>query len=122
MKQLLLVFIGGGVGSSLRYLISKFSNDYLNSFTLGTFIVNILGCFLLGFIIGISFKNTYLTQNQALLLGTGFCGGFTTFSTFASENHSLLKSGDLFQFSVYTLGSVGIGIIAVAIGFWLARP
>ncbi len=83
--------------------------------------VNILGCLLIGLVLGISLKNTYLTQNQALLLTTGFCGGFTTFSAFAAENYNLLKSGDIFQLMVYILSSVIIGIAAVALGFWLAR-
>ena len=121
MKQFLLVFLGGGLGSSLRYIISKFFNDYLQSFILGTFIVNILGCLIIGFVLGVSFRNTHLTQNQALLLGTGFCGGFTTFSAFASENHNLLKSGDLFQFSVYTISSIVLGVSAVALGYWLSK-
>ena len=121
MKQLFLVFIGGGFGSSLRYLISKYSNDYFNNFYLGTFIVNILGCLLIGIVLGLSFRNTYLTQNQALLLSTGFCGGFTTFSAFASENHSLFKSGDFFQLTIYTAGSIVLGVAAVAIGFWFSK-
>ncbi len=120
-QQLLLVFLGGGIGSSLRYLISKTYNSYFDHFFLGTFLVNVLGCLLIGFIIGISYKGNYLTQNQMLMLSTGFCGGFTTFSAFALEDHSLLKAGELFHFSLYTLGSVVLGIIAVALGLWLSR-
>ncbi len=62
-----------------------------------------------------------MTQNQTLLLTTGFCGGFTTFSAFALENHSLLRSGELFYFTFYTLLSIAIGVAAVAMGIWLAR-
>ena len=83
MKQFLLVFIGGGFGSILRYYISKNLNAYYSNFYLGTFLVNIIGCLLIGILIGLSLKNNYISENQTLLLATGFCGGFTTFSTFA---------------------------------------
>ncbi|MFH6602042.1 fluoride efflux transporter CrcB [Maribacter algicola] len=121
MKQLVLVFLGGGIGSILRYIISKFFNPYFQHFFLGTFLVNIIGCLLIGIIIGLSFKNNFLTENQTLLLATGFCGGFTTFSTFALEKHSLLRDGEFLYFSFYTLSSITIGILAVVLGLWLAR-
>ncbi|HMB65094.1 MAG TPA: fluoride efflux transporter CrcB [Eudoraea sp.] len=120
-QQLLLVFLGGGVGSCLRFFISKTYNSYLEHFFLGTFLVNITGCLIMGFVLGLSFKSNYLTQNQTLLLSTGFCGGFTTFSAFAFEKHSLLKTGDLFNFSIYTLSSIVVGVIAIALGLWLSK-
>ena len=121
MKQILLVFLGGGVGSCLRYLISKFSNQYFHSIVLGTFLVNLIGCLIIGIVLGYSIKNTYLSQNQALILTTGFCGGFTTFSAFSAENYAMFKAGELFQLSAYTIASVLLGIVAVAIGFWLSK-
>lgn len=121
MKQLLLVFFGGGIGSILRFIISKNFNNYFSHFFLGTFLVNIIGCLLIGIILGLSLKSNYLTENQTLLLSTGFCGGFTTFSTFAFEKHSLLKAGDLMHFSVYTITSIVVGVIAIAIGLWISR-
>jgi len=121
MKQLALVFIGGGIGSMLRYAISKTLNPYFQHFFLGTFLVNILGCLLIGIIIGLSLKTNILSQNQTLLLATGFCGGFTTFSTFALEKHSLLRDGELLHFSFYTLSSIAVGILAVVFGLWISR-
>ena len=121
MEQLLLVFLGGGVGSLLRYIIIRTFNNYFPHFYLGTFIVNIVGCLIIGLVLGLSLKNNILTQNQTLLLTTGFCGGFTTFSTFSLENHSLLKAEQILHFSFYTLSSITIGILAVVLGFWLSK-
>ncbi len=121
MKQALLVFLGGGVGSALRYLISKNLNPFFQNFFLGTFLVNSVGCLLIGFLMGISLKEKLLTENQLLLLATGFCGGFTTFSSFAFENHALLKANDLIGFSFYTLSSVALGILAIVLGIWLSK-
>lgn len=121
MKQFLLVFLGGGFGSLLRYLISRSLNPYFTNFYLGTFLVNGIGCLLIGFILGMSMKTNILSQNQTLLLTTGFCGGFTTFSTFALEGHLLLKDYNLLHFSFYTLSSIAIGILAVSLGFWASK-
>ena len=121
MKSFLLVFLGGGLGSSLRYLVTIAMNQYSKVLPFGTFTVNMLGCLLIGLILGYAQKDNTLTSNQTLLLATGFCGGFTTFSAFANENLELIKNGEIFNFSVYTIGSVLIGILAVYIGFYLTN-
>ena len=121
MKSFLLVFLGGGLGSGLRYLVASAMNQYSKVLTYGTFTVNMLGCLLIGLILGYAQKENTLTSNQTLLLATGFCGGFTTFSAFANENLELIKNGEIFNFSVYTIGSVLIGILAVCIGFYLTN-
>ena len=121
MRQLFFVFIGGGFGSVLRYIISRYLNNPASSFPLGTFTANILGSLLIGIIIGFAVKNNTLTENQTLLLATGFCGGFTTFSAFAYENHLFLKSGDFTSFVVYTIASFVIGFLAVFAGIFVVK-
>ncbi|CAM1333906.1 fluoride efflux transporter CrcB [Tenacibaculum aestuariivivum] len=121
MKQLVLVFIGGGFGSVLRFLIGKLLNNQQTGIPYGTFTANILGSLLIGFILGFAAKNEALNQNYTLLLATGFCGGFTTFSTFAYENHVFLKAGDFTTFVFYTIASFIVGFLAVFTGIFLTK-
>ena len=121
MKQLMLVFLGGGFGSVLRFIIGKYLNSTETGIPYGTFAANILGSLLIGVILGLAAKNDTLSQNQTLLLATGFCGGFTTFSTFAYENHVFLKSGDFTSFAFYTIASFVIGFLAVFFGMFLVK-
>jgi CrcB protein len=121
MKQLGLVFFGGGFGSVLRYIIGKWLNNTENGIPYGTFAANILGSLLIGIILGYAAKNETISQNTTLLLATGFCGGFTTFSTFAYESHVFLKSGDFTTFAFYTIASFVIGFLAVFAGMYLVK-
>jgi CrcB protein len=121
MKNLLLVFIGGGFGSVLRFVLGKWLNNSENGIPYGTFVANVLGSLLIGFILGYAAKNDVLSQNSTLLLATGFCGGFTTFSTFAYENHIFLKSGDFTSFAFYTIASFVVGFLAVFAGMYLVK-
>lgn len=122
MKQLILVFVGGGFGSVLRFIIGKWLNNSESGIPFGTLAANVIGSLLIGIILGLAAKNSnLLTQNQTILLATGFCGGFTTFSTFAYENHVFLKTGDFTSFALYTIASFIVGFLAVFLGMFLIK-
>ncbi|MDP9230256.1 MAG: fluoride efflux transporter CrcB [Bacteroidota bacterium] len=117
IKNLLFVALGGGLGSMIRYTCQKWIYEiYPHTFPLGTFMVNLSGCFLIGIFYAIAEKSSVLTPEWRLLLTTGLCGGFTTFSAFAFENLTLLRSGDISYFLLYTGASVILGIAAVFAG------
>ena len=120
MKAIVLVFLGGGLGSVLRFLVGKYLNNY-QSLPFGTFAANILGSLFIGLILGYALKTESLSQSSLLLLATGFCGGFTTFSTFAYENHLFLRDGNLGLFLVYTIATFAVGLLAVFAGIWLVK-
>lgn len=122
IKTLLLVGTGGFLGSVSRFLASRFMQNYFPSaFPFGTFFVNISGCFLIGLIYGFSERSSLLTSGWKLFLAVGFCGGFTTFSTFANENLALLRDGEFFNFILYTGLSVFIGIAATFLGVLITK-
>lgn len=121
MKGILFVFLGGGIGSVLRFLLGKIGNSNLSGIPYGTFTANILGSLFIGLLLGWAAKNEGISENTMLLLATGFCGGFTTFSSFAYENYVFLKAGDLGSFALYTIGSFAIGFAAVFAGIWLVK-
>ena len=122
IKQLLLVGLGGATGSILRFLTSyATAKYYANAFPLATFTINVLGCFGIGLLIGAFGNNMGENQSLRLLLVTGFCGGYTTFSTFALENILLYQSQNYLTLIAYTLASVILGFAAVALGLALVR-
>jgi len=123
MKEVIMVGIGGAAGSILRYLSSQLVQKYYNDhFPLATFTINVLGCLLIGVLIGYFSKTQILQNDWKLLLITGFCGGYTTFSAFASENLNLINNNQIGLAVFYIALSVFLGIGAVWIGLLLSRP
>ncbi|HWC53679.1 MAG TPA: fluoride efflux transporter CrcB [Chitinophagaceae bacterium] len=122
IKSVLLIGLGGGIGSIARYFCQKWIADTIqHPFPWGTFAVNVLGCFLIGVIYAIAERTTMLSPQTRLLLITGLCGGFTTFSTFAFENMNLMRSGDITYAVLYIVASVLLGIGAVFAGIGLIK-
>ena len=118
IKDILLVGVGSFLGGSLRMIISKYVQlAIVGSFPLGTMVVNVLGCFLIGVFSSLSSDNGGVSPAVRLMLTTGFCGGFTTFSTFMNEHATLLKGGDGFMLSsLYLIASLVLGFIALLAG------
>lgn len=122
MKNLLLVGLGGGLGSMARYLCQRWALwTFPNSIPWGTFGVNVLGCLLIGLFWGISFKGFDTNEQWKLFLMTGICGGFTTFSAFTLEGIGLIREDKTLLFFLYIIGSVVVGLIATYIGMKLTR-
>ncbi|WP_396146567.1 fluoride efflux transporter CrcB [Flavobacterium sp.] len=122
LKTIIYIGLGGAIGSVLRYLTSVFVNKYWSqAFPLATFLTNVLGCFIIGIFIGYLEKNNLANGNLKWFLVTGFCGGYTTFSTFGFENNLLLQSNQsLLAFSYIAL-SVLLGIFAVWFGLFVSK-
>lgn len=121
LKTIFFIAIGGAVGSILRFLVSQIvSKFWTGNFPLATFIVNVLGCLMIGFFVGITTKNN-LDNGLKWLLITGLCGGFTTFSTFSMENITLLQNNHFTTAFVYMISSVMISILSVWLGLFLSK-
>jgi fluoride exporter len=119
-RNLLLIGLGGAAGSIARYLTAQWlKND--DGFPLGTFVANAAGCFLIGLLYGLAARNEWLTPGLRLLLATGFCGGYTTFSTFAFENLTFLQTNQFGLFLSYTFGSFLAGLLAAWLGLFLTK-
>lgn len=121
-KAIILVGLGGGLGSIFRYLTSVVVTKYVQTtFPLGTFAVNIIGCLIVGILLGLFERQQLTNPDLKFLLITGFCGGYTTFSAFASENINLFQSGNSLTAFVYIASSVLISLFAVFIGIILTK-
>ena len=118
---LLLVGAGGFAGAAARYLVAVALPFLGTGFPMGTFAVNVAGCLLIGFLSELSIATSIVSPEMRLLLATGFCGGFTTFSSYMFETVSLLRDGEVLYASLYLFGSIAAGLLALLLGMLLAR-
>ena len=122
LRAIILVGLGGGIGSIFRYLTAIFVNKYFQTlFPWATFTANIIGCLIIGFLLGLFDRYSLTNPDLKYLLITGFCGGYTTFSAFTSENYNLFQSENTLVAFLYIAASVLVGLFAVWLGLSLSK-
>lgn len=120
--QLLLIGLGGALGTILRYLMQLFiRKHWVTVFPSGTFLVNVIGCLFIGILYGISTKYSNISEAWRLFLIVGICGGYTTFSSYSYESVELLRNGNYTYFFAYAVLSVVIGLSATILGMIITR-
>lgn len=122
MKTFLIVFAGGGLGSALRFYVSRWVNgNYAQVFPTATLVANVSACFILGFVIGLADHKQLLSAPARLFWAVGFCGGFSTFSTFSQETLSLFQAGQQGYSVLYILMSLFVCLAATLAGQYLGK-
>lgn len=121
IKDILYVGLGSFVGGVCRYMIALLMKGASSAFPWATLITNVVGCLLIGILLAVFNRLPNASPQLNLLLTVGFCSGFTTFSTFSKESLGLLQMGNYTAFTYYALGSLVLGIAAVAVGFAIAK-
>ncbi|MFN8394693.1 MAG: fluoride efflux transporter CrcB [Bacteroidia bacterium] len=121
MMEWLVVFLGGGMGSLARMALGKWPGNAAEGFPVGTFLANVLACLVLGTVAGFVAQRGNLHPLLRLGITAGFCGGFSTFSTFSLEAMNLFDAGRYLLMAVYVLASVALCFVGIAVGQWLGR-
>ncbi|MCA4894626.1 MAG: fluoride efflux transporter CrcB [Cytophagales bacterium] len=122
MREMLLIFVGGGIGSVMRFSLGTWiSSFHSHHFPYGTLFVNVLACFVLGTLVGVADHKQIISPNARLFWTVGFCGGFSTFSTFSSETLTLIQNGFPFSGLVYVLASLLLCLAATYLGLYLGE-
>ncbi|MGC4023593.1 MAG: fluoride efflux transporter CrcB [Cyclobacteriaceae bacterium] len=125
MKNLLnifLVFVGGGFGSTVRYLLGKWVNAmHSYHFPFGTLVVNVVACFVLGYVVGIADHRQVISPAARLFWTVGFCGGFSTFSTFSAETLTLIQDGFHLSTVLYIVSSLVLCLAATFGGIYFGE-
>lgn len=120
-RFLIYVIIGSSIGGAARYLTQEFvQKNYPSFIPLGTLCANVIGSFIIGIIFALAEKSKILAEIR-ILIATGFCGGFTTFSSFAFENVKLMQDGEFFNTALYILLSLVVGFLAVYLGILFTK-
>ncbi len=119
MRSILMVFIGGGLGSVVRFSLGKWiSSLHTHHFPYGTLVANVLACFILGLIIGLADQRQLFSPNARLFWTVGFCGGFSTFSTFSQETFYMFQGGFALSSIIYVIFSLIFCVAAVYLGLF----
>ncbi len=121
IRNIIIIGLASFIGGTSRYIMSVYIPSYGTSIISTTMLINIIGCFIIGLLYGIAITGKYLNPDIALYLMVGFCGSFTTFSTFSLEVLKLLETGNYFNAITYIILSIILGLIAVYFGQYLIK-
>lgn len=120
-QSFLIIACGGALGSIARYGVAALAQRIPVQLPIGTFAANLVGCFLIGLFTQLASGMSAVSPGMRLFLTAGFCGGFTTFSTFALEIITLADTGHPLQALVYAVSSVVLGLLALLVGVWIVK-